>query len=136
AEGRPVGHLHPGEVDAPAGQELEVLLGEIGADHRRELDVREEGGGVREEGGRAAERVSDLAEGRPHVVEGHGPGDQEISHGALAFASGSWSRAEGHGAAPPDSAAARSGPAWRAGSTSRSGGPAGGEPSRETPRAR
>src|SRR5262249_36721578 len=136
AEGRAVADLHSAEIDPAAGQELEVLLGEVGADHRRELDVREEGRSVREERGRAAERVGHLAERRPDVVERDRPGDQEISPGGRLDASApwpSWWRAVARGGAPPAGWAARSAPAWSRGSTCRSGGRADAGPNPGTP---
>ncbi|MNT90838.1 hypothetical protein D3C72_2318390 [compost metagenome] len=83
AEGLALDPLQALDVDAAATEQLDVLLGEVGAHDTDQVDGREEArrhGGV---SGGSAERLDHFSTGRPDRIQRDRSDDGDITHLAL-----------------------------------------------------
>ena len=64
--------VETGEIDIPGGEEFDVCLGEIFADHADDLHGREIGGGKGDVGAGSTEHAIDFSMGRFHAVISNG----------------------------------------------------------------
>ena len=85
SEAAPVHDLEASGVDTVGAQQLQVLLREVGADHRHQTHGGEEPRCEREVRCRSAERVVHLAERRADVVQGDRADEQNgiVGHALL-----------------------------------------------------
>ena len=70
--------LHPGEIDLPRSQKLQVVRPEVLSHHRHHADGGKEAGGRRKVGRRASEDFRGLAEGSLDRIEGHRAHNQNL----------------------------------------------------------